>query len=118
MRIRTLRMCRRDACTTSLLLLALMACGGESAPTPRGESATLSGTLAYVAAKCRQNAAGLFVHETLLVRQGERDPITVMETPDVGPAPGLPGLCRFVGSNRGGAAFAASGLGLFQHLAV
>lgn len=66
-------------------------------------------------AECRENAAGLFLHQSLVVRQGERDPITVMEIPDVGPGPRL-GLCRYFGTLRVGAVFAQ--IETVQHLAV
>jgi len=99
----------------SVLLLALAACGGESGSAPYSGSATLTGTLAYVVTECRENSAGFFFNQKLLVRQGEHDPITVMAIPDIGPLP-LPGYCGSWARNRAG--FTSADFGVFQRLAV
>ncbi len=96
------------------LLLALAACGGESGAPPGG-SATLTGTLAYVVTECRETNVGFFFNQKLLIRQGERDPITAVEIPDIGPLP-LAGFCGSWARNRAG--FTAADFGVFQRLAV
>jgi hypothetical protein len=107
----------RSAFLGSLLALAfaLAACGDGSDDAPP-TTATLAGPLAYVVSECRENAAGFFLSSALLVRQGERDPITVMEISDIGPAQPL-GVCRYVGGGlRHGGGLAQ--FGPFQRLAV
>ncbi len=97
----------------SILLLALAACGGgENASVPSG---ALTGTLAYVMTECRETSAGFFFNQKLLIRKGERDPITALEIPDIGPLP-LAGYCGSWARDRGG--FAAADFGVFQRLAV
>jgi hypothetical protein len=102
------------------LLLTLAACGGGdggAGPTSTSDgAATLTGTLAYVVSECREDAAGYFLHQSLLVRQGERAPIAVMEVPDIGPAPRGRGTCLFENAERTGVSFVA--YGPVQHIAV
>jgi hypothetical protein len=99
----------------SILLLALAACGGDAAPAPQGGSATLTGTLAYVVTECRETSAGFFFNQKLEVQQGERDPITVAEIPDIGPLP-LAGYCGSWARDRDG--WSSVDFGVFQRLAV
>jgi len=75
-----------------LLMLALAACGDGGAGTPPPEL----GTLAYVETQCRDTKELDFVErQALRIRQGEREPVTVFETPGVGPFfPGMGGLCK------------------------
>jgi hypothetical protein len=75
----------RVAVLCSAVLLALSACGGGGGggtPPPIGP-AQVSGTLAYVETQCRGTAEGFFEHQSLRIRQGEREPVTVFETPEV-----------------------------------
>lgn len=102
-----MRICRRDTCPefrrracTTLLLLMLAACGGGGDTTPP-PTATLTGTLAYAISECRENAAGYFLHQAIQIRHLDRDPVTVMEIPDIGPVQPV-GLCKFVSSSRYG----------------
>jgi hypothetical protein len=71
--------------------------------------------LAYAVSQCRENSDGFFLHQALVVREGEREPTTVMEIPDIGPGPQV-GLCRAASSQRFGGGFPA--FGPFQHIAV
>ena len=71
------------------LSLALGACSGGGTTVAQGSSAKLTGKLAYVVSECRENAAGFLLHQAMEVRQGERDPVTVMEAPEIS------GLARF-----------------------
>jgi len=71
-----------------LFLITLAACGGGGgAPPPE------LGTLAYVETECRATSEGYFSRQALRVRQGEREPVTVFETPGVGPLTGFGPLC-------------------------
>src|SRR5215470_2600083 len=85
----------------SATLLALAACGGgRDLSTPPGS--TLTGTVAYVVSECRENDRGYSLHQAIQIRQGDREPITVMEVPDIGPLQPVGGLCKFVSSSRYG----------------
>jgi hypothetical protein len=69
-----------------LLALALIpflaACGG-GAPPP-----ITTGTLAYVETECRTTKQNDFYEQQALrIRQGDHEPLTVFETPEVGPVP-------------------------------
>ena len=99
-------------------MLALAACGGGGGSTPDmpSGSSTLTGTLAYVVSQCHENAAGFFVHQTLMVRQGEHEPVAVMEVPDLGTTMDLLGLCRYIGTRRAEVLLAS--YGALQHVAV
>jgi hypothetical protein len=76
-----------------LLMLALAACGDGGA-----------GTLAYVETECRDTKElGFVERQALRIRQGEREPVTVFETPGVGPLfPGVGGLCKAYTQGRFG----------------
>lgn len=74
-------------------------------------------TLAYVVTECRQDPQDLTVsRQRLLVRRGNCDPITVLETPQVGPAPDPFFYCRFLGDS--GIGWASVTFGLFQRFGV
>ena len=99
--------------TPGLLFLILTACGGGGDDTP---PPTELGTLAYVETECR-DTHGVFVErQALRVRQGDREPVTVFETPEVGPVPNLGGLCPlWVGGRFGGESVSREA---FQSVAV
>jgi WD40 repeat protein len=83
---------KRSAISTSgplFLMLVLMACGGggTGAPPPG------LGTLAYVETQCRGTAKVLIEHQRLRIRQGDREPVTVFETPEVS-VPGKGYVCQ------------------------
>ena len=48
-------------------------------------------TLAYVETECRDTTEGFVERQALRIRQGEREPVTVVETPGVGPITGIAG---------------------------
>src|SRR5262245_2489097 len=80
------------------VLVMLAACGGGSGdanPPPSSLPAQIH-TLAYVVSECRENARGFFERYALVVRDGEHDPVTVAEIPELGPAHPLLG-CRYWG---------------------
>src|SRR5512144_1655706 len=84
-----------------VLVLTLAACGGggDGGDAP---PSTL-GTLAYVETECRDTNEGFVERQALRIRQGERAPVTVFETPGVGPFfPGIGGLCALVTAARSG----------------
>ena len=97
-------------------LLAVSACGGgEGTPNPPTGPAPVSGTLAYVETECRDTASVFVEHQRLRVRQGEREPVTVFETPEVS-VPGKGFLCpAAVGAHFGDASVAREA---FQQVAV
>jgi hypothetical protein len=76
-------------------MLALAACGGGGAPNRNGAPGTLSGTLAYVATECREDARGISGSQAVRIRRGENEPVTVVEhqVPEPVPDP-FGGLCR------------------------
>jgi len=80
------------------LLVALAACGGDGG---NGDTPPL-GTLAYVETECRDTREGFVERQALRIRQGDREPVTVFETPGVGPIAGIGGLCRLATQNRTG----------------
>ncbi len=51
------------------------------------------GTLAYVETECPDTTQGFVERQALRIRLGDREPVTVFETPDVGPIAGIGGLC-------------------------
>ena len=75
------------------LMLSLAACGGGG---DGGDPASASdiGTLAYVETECRGTAEGFVERQALRIRQGDREPVTVFETPAVS-LPGQGYLCDF-----------------------
>ena len=76
-------------------LLGLTACGGgrgEATSSLTTEPAPVSGTLAYVETECRDTGNVFVEHQRLRIRQGEREPVTVFETPEVS-VPGKGFLC-------------------------
>ncbi len=79
------------ACT-----LAACGGGGESGSTPSSSI----GTLAYVETECRGTTEGPFEQQALHVRQGEREPVTVFETPEVS-VPGASIVCQSAGGRFG-----------------
>jgi hypothetical protein len=60
------------------------------------------GTLAYVETECRDTKEGFVERQALRIRQGDREPVTVFETPTVGPVAGTGGLCNQVNRWRWG----------------
>jgi hypothetical protein len=80
-------------------VLALAACGGggESGDTPPGRI----GTLAYVETECRGTKQLFTEHQALRIRQGEHEPVTVFETPEVS-VPGVGAICQSFGAGRYG----------------
>src|SRR5215831_3875922 len=73
-------------------------------------------TLAYVVTECTADPQGRSsAKQKLLVRRGNCDPVTVIDTPSTTPVPD-PTLCRLFGEARNGA-FSIVG-GAFQRLAV
>jgi hypothetical protein len=87
----------------AVLCLILTACGGsggDGTPPPTGP-AQVSGTLAYVETECRGTAQGFFEHQALRIRQGDREPVTVFETPEVS-VPGSGFLCPALMGGRFG----------------
>jgi hypothetical protein len=81
-------------------MVILAACGGEGGPSSP-PAAALSGTLAYVVSECRDTKEGYFFRQSLQIRQGDGEPITVMQVPEVGPIP-VGGLCKFISQIRYG----------------
>jgi hypothetical protein len=82
MLLRTMWSERRAIGTSGMLFLMLIltACGGGGAD---GFS-PVSGTLAYVETKCHGTATEGFVErQALRIRQGDREPVTVFEPPEV-----------------------------------
>ncbi len=82
-----------------LLAFALAACGGggDSGNAPSNGI----GTLAYVETECRGTKQGFTEHQTLRIRQGENEPVTVFETPEVS-VPGAGVVCQlFLGGRYG-----------------
>jgi len=81
-----------------LLLLPLAACGGGG---DGGDPASASdiGTLAYVETECRGTREGFFERQALRIRQGEHEPVTVFETPEVS-LPGQGFLCAYSVAGR------------------
>ena len=60
-------------------------------------------TLAYVVSECREDAAGMEVgRQALRIRQGDREPITVVVFGPFEPMPDPQGLCRQYGKSRDG----------------
>jgi hypothetical protein len=84
----------------SAVMLTFAACGGGGGPSSP-PTAALSGTLAYVVSECRDTSSGYFFRQSVQVRQGEREPVTVMEIPDIGPVP-LVGFCTVTSASRFG----------------
>ena len=97
-----------------ILVLTLAACGGEGGPSSP-PTAALSGTLAYAVSECRDTKSGYFLRQSVQIRQGERQPITVMQVPEIGPIP-LGGWCAFRSRGRYGPSSALEGA--VQRLAV
>ena len=92
---------RRSTQALGALLLALAACGGDgdgNDTSPRGAL----GTLAYVETECRDTREGFVERQALRIRQGDGVPVTVFETPGVGPLAGVAGLCRYLTRTRYG----------------
>ncbi len=88
--------------STVFTVVTLAACGGGGDGGDPPPSAL--GTLAYVETECRDTKDPGFVErQALRIRQGEREPVTVFETPGVGPLVGIGGLCKvFTRSRYGG----------------
>jgi hypothetical protein len=79
-------------------LVALAACGSSGDDGPASV-----GTLAYVVIRCSEDAgAFVFGPDTLQIRRGDRDPVTVMEIPASTPEPPIVGVCRVLGLGRHG----------------
>jgi hypothetical protein len=66
----------------AFLMLTLAACGdgGDGDDTLSPEL----GTVAYVETECRDTKEGFFERQALRIRHGDREPMTVFETPGVG----------------------------------
>jgi len=83
----------------SITLVALAACG-EGGSTGDDSGPVSAGTLAYVVARCREEAGKyVFGPDTLQIKRGDRDPVTVMEVPASTPAPSV-GVCKSFGLRR------------------
>src|SRR5574341_1207837 len=82
-----------------MLVFVLAACGGGG---DNGGPPPTLGTLAYVETECHDTKDGFVERQALRIRQGERAPVTVFETPSVGPISGIRGLCRSNSSGRFG----------------
>ena len=81
-------------CAVPLIVLAACGGGGSSG------DASMPPTLAYVVARCREDASTLvFGPDTLEIRRGDQDPVTVMEVPASSPSPYM-GICRVLGLGR------------------
>ena len=60
-------------------------------------------TLAYVQTECRTSADGFITaRQSLRIRRGDCEPVTVVEFQSAEPQPDPAGLCRIYGVNRGG----------------
>ena len=94
------------------LLCAVTGCGGDggggSSPQPEAQVSTL----AYVVTRCHEEKGGRngSASQTLWIRQGNREPVKIVEYTLGQPAIG--GLCRLWGQNR--SSVAAPILGAFQ----
>jgi hypothetical protein len=77
-------------------MLTFAACGGGGG----GDPPPSLGTLAYVETECRDTKEGFVERQALRIRQGDRQPVTVFETPGVGPIAGIGGRCRAVTQGR------------------
>src|SRR5262245_4245248 len=73
-------------------------------------------TGAYAVVECRNDAAGFSLHERLVVRRGNCDPVTVMELPPVGPVTDPLQVCRTYGQYRVG--WGSVVVGRFQRIGV
>ena len=74
-------------------------------------------TLAYVVSECTTDPQGRSsLKQKLVVRRGNCDPLTVVETAASPPVPDPLGLCRFWGESRNGATSMLAGV--FQHMGV
>ncbi len=100
--------------TLGLLLGGLAAAVGPTdARAP--EDAAIR-TLAYVVSECRDDPDGLLsAGQRLVVRQGDQEPVTVMEFP-LSPRGVAPGVCRSYGES--GLGSFSKVIGSFQRLAV
>ncbi len=78
------------------LMLVLTACGGGGEGTPPPGL----GTLAYVETECSGTVKLFTEHQALRIRQGDHEPATVFETPEVS-VPGAGVLCQWVGTRYG-----------------
>ncbi len=98
----------------SITLIAFAACG-ENGST--GDASGPAPTLAYVVARCSDDAgAFVFGPETLQIRRGDSDPVTVIEVPASAPLP-IVGLCQGYAVGRHGPG-SLSWLGALSRLAV
>jgi len=97
----------------ALSLLLLAACGGDGGNGGSNGPPQVS-TLAYVVSECREGKAGYFHRQSLRIRQGEQEPVTVAEF-SAGPLPAY-GVCRSIARAREGSGFDL--LGVFQRLGV
>jgi len=84
--------CRRD---TARCIATQCAGVGRKACRRRCKPAAIR-TLAYVLSECRADAAGSVAHQSLRIRRGDREPITVAEFGPFqgGGASGVTGFCR------------------------
>jgi len=97
----------------ALSLLLLAACGGDGGDGGSNGPPQVS-TLAYVVSECREGKAGYFHHQSLRIRQGEQEPVTVAEFA-AGPLPAY-GVCRSIARARDGTGFDL--VGVFPRLGV
>ena len=96
----------------------LAACGGGGgANQSQANQEQRIGTLAYVVTECSKGPDGVFfARQSFRIRQGDRPPITVMETPRVTGNALLEVFCPLLGLSRNGQAAVVAGV--FERLAV
>jgi len=96
------------------LMLTLAACGGAGDGDDPASASDI-GTLAYVETECRGTSEGFVERQALRIRQGDRAPVTVFETPGVS-LPGAGYLCA--SSARGRIGLGSITREAFQSVAV
>ncbi|MBZ5559303.1 MAG: hypothetical protein LAO77_18680 [Acidobacteriia bacterium] len=99
------------------LPFALAACGGGGGGSPAPSEAAIR-TLAYVVTNdtCIVDRAEAVLRQELRIRQADRQPVTALQFPPIGPLPDALGLCSLLGRLRIGEVGVAAGV--FQRLGV